>query len=39
MYDSIINQVTPASLKLMAQKYLGGDNIIKLVLMPEKTGK
>jgi zinc protease len=38
-YDSILNQVTPESLKSTAQKYLGGDNFIKLVLMPEKTGK
>jgi zinc protease len=34
-YDSNLDKVTPESLKAMANKYLGGKNYIKLVLMPE----
>jgi len=34
-YDSELNKVTPASLKIMAEKYLSGENYIKLVLMPD----
>ncbi|HMI01269.1 MAG TPA: hypothetical protein VK541_02235 [Pedobacter sp.] len=35
-YDSLLNKISPASLKAAAQKYLSGENYIRLVLMPEK---
>jgi zinc protease len=34
-YNALIDQVNPEGLKEMAQKYLNGDNYIRLVLMPE----
>ena len=34
-YDSDLAKVSPASLKAIAGKYLSGENLIKLVLMPE----
>jgi zinc protease len=38
-YDGELNKVTPASLKIMAEKYLSGKNYIRLVLLPEKGEK
>ncbi|HWW39807.1 insulinase family protein, partial [Pedobacter sp.] len=35
-YENNINNVTPKSLKAIANKYLSGKNYIRLVLMPEK---
>jgi len=34
-YNALVDQVNPEGLKEMAQKYLNGDNYIRLVLMPE----
>jgi len=34
-YDSDVAKVSPASLKIIAEKYLSGENYIKLVLMPD----
>ena len=34
-YNSDLSKVTQASLKIMAEKYLSGENYIKLVLMPD----
>jgi len=34
-YDSDLGKVSPASLKTTANKYLSGENYIKLVLMPD----
>lgn len=34
-YESILNKLNGAGLKIAAQKYLSGENYIRLVLMPE----
>jgi len=34
-YEALMDKVTPAELKEMANKYLSGDNYIRLVLLPE----
>ncbi|HCN84234.1 MAG TPA: peptidase M16, partial [Sphingobacteriaceae bacterium] len=34
-YTDLLKSVTPQTLKAIANKYLGGDNYIRLVLMPE----
>ncbi|NOW96007.1 pitrilysin family protein [Mucilaginibacter sp. SG564] len=34
-YNEFINKVTPADLKTMSTRYLGGENYIKLILKPE----
>lgn len=36
-YNALLDDVTPASLKEMAGKYLTGDNYIRLVLLPETS--
>ncbi|WP_158994136.1 pitrilysin family protein [Mucilaginibacter sp. L196] len=36
-YSALLDQVSPAGLKDMANKYLSGDNYIRLVSMPEKS--
>jgi zinc protease len=36
-YQTNLSKISPASLKSMADKYLNGDNLIRLVLMPEKA--
>lgn len=35
-YNSDLNEITPESLKAIANKYLSGKNYIRLVLLPEK---
>jgi zinc protease len=35
-YENNLEKVSPASLKMMAGKYLSGNNFIKMVLLPEK---
>ncbi len=35
-YDRDLSKVNPASLKVIADKYLSGKNFIRLVLLPEK---
>ena len=34
-YDSLLDVVKPGDVKIMAGKYLNGNNYIRLVLMPE----
>ena len=36
-YNALVDQVNPEGLKEMAQKYLSGDNYIRLVLLPETS--
>jgi zinc protease len=36
-YNALVDQVNPEGLKEMAQKYLNGDNYIRLVLLPETS--
>jgi len=36
-YNSLVDSVKPDDVKTMAGKYLGGENYIKLVLMPETS--
>jgi zinc protease len=36
-YNTLLDDVTPADLKEMADKYLTGDNYIRLVLLPETS--
>jgi zinc protease len=36
-YDGVLNRLSPAGLKIAAQKYLNGKNYIRLVLMPENV--
>ncbi|WP_121811262.1 M16 family metallopeptidase [Mucilaginibacter kameinonensis] len=38
LYQHIIAGMTTGDIKTMAQKYLNGDNYIRLVLMPEQPG-
>lgn len=38
-YPALLDQVTPASIKEMAIKYLSGDNFVKLELLPEESPK
>ncbi|SFO52003.1 zinc protease [Chitinophaga sp. YR627] len=35
-YERDLEQVSPASLKVLAGKYLSGENFIRMVLLPEK---
>ncbi|TCC98838.1 M16 family metallopeptidase [Pedobacter hiemivivus] len=34
-YNGLLNKLNPATLKIAAQKYLSGENYVRLVLMPE----
>lgn len=36
-YNAILKALTPEALKTTARRYLGGENYIRLVLMPEKA--
>ncbi|HEX3386964.1 MAG TPA: insulinase family protein, partial [Mucilaginibacter sp.] len=36
-YDTLLDKVTPGDVKTMTGKYLGGENYIRLVLMPESV--
>ena len=38
-YDNVLKSITVDDVKQIANKYLTGENIIKMVLMPEKTDK
>lgn len=38
-YLEDLKEVTPQSLKVAANKYLGGENVIQLILMPEGSAK
>ena len=38
-YNNLLDDVTPADLKEMADKYLTGDNYIRLALLPETSLK
>jgi len=35
-YQEDLKKITPEALKVAANKYLGGDNFVRLVLYPDK---
>ena len=34
-YETLLKAITPADIKLVANKYLTGKNYIKIILLPE----